>query len=140
MASVTFFIGGCMSLFSWIGELFEPATKIVDELHYSGEEKGKIEIRKAELKNKLAEIESRVSTKLLELQEKSLDANMKVAIAEQKHGNWLSKSWRPVCSIGMLALLLGMGFGAIEFNTLLAQIAGGFLGIYGMGRSWEKKK
>lgn len=129
-----------MSIFDFIGDLFGPATKLIDDLHFSGQEKGELKVKQAELRNKLAEIESRVSTKMLSLQEKSLDANMKVAIAEQQHGNTLSKSWRPICSIGMLSILVAMGFGIIPMNTLLAQIAGGFLGIYGVGRSFEKGK
>jgi hypothetical protein len=129
-----------MSLFSWISELFEPAAKIVDDLHFSGEEKAKWKAKQAELRNKLAEIESRVATKVLALQEKSLEANMKVAIAEQQSGNWLSKSWRPVCSLCMMGLLVAMGFEVIPYKDFLAKVAGGFLGIYGMGRTWEKKK
>ena len=129
-----------MSIFSFIGDIFEPATKLVDDLHYSGEEKGAIDNRKAELRNKLAEIENRVSIKMMDLQSQAVDANTKVAIAEQKHGNFLSKSWRPVTSLSMVALLIAMGFEIAPYNDFIAKVAGGFLGIYGIGRSYEKKK
>jgi len=129
-----------VSIFSFIGDIFEPATKLVDDLHYSGEEKGAIDNRKAELRNKLAEIENRVSIKMMDLQSQAVDANTKVAIAEQKHGNFLSKSWRPVTSLSMVALLIAMGFEIAPYNDFIAKVAGGFLGIYGIGRSYEKKK
>lgn len=119
-------------IFSFLSEVFKPAAELIDNIHTSPEEMGI-------LKNKFAEIEAKVSVKLMELQMKVIDANSQVAIAEQQHGNWLSKSWRPIVSLGMLAILLAMGFGAIEFNELLAQISGGFLGIYGIGRSIEKR-
>ena len=129
-----------MSIFSFIGDLFSPAADLVDELHYSGEEKGNIDIKKAELHNKLAEIEARVSTKMLDLSSQLIDANAKVAVAEQMHGNMLSKSWRPVSSLAFVGLLIAMGVGIIPFNQFLAGVAGSFLGIYVPLRSLVDKK
>lgn len=129
-----------MSLFSWIGSLFEPVATLVDELHYSGEEKGQIDIKKSELRNKLAEIESKVATRTLELQSQIIEANSKIAVSEQEHGNWLSKSWRPMCSLGSFLMLVLMGIGKVPMNDFLATIFGSFLGIYTGARSWEKKK
>ncbi len=132
--------GGRMSIFSWIGELFSPAADLIDEIHYSGEEKGNIENKRAELKNKLAEIESKVATRTLDLQSQIIEANSKIAVAEQMQGNWLSKSWRPICSIGSFAALVAMGTDIMPYNQFLATIFGSFLGIYTGARSWEKKK
>ena len=94
-----------MSVFSWIGDLFSPAADLIDNLHYSGEEKAEAKAKQAELKNKLAEIEAKVATRTLDLQSQIIDANSKIAVAEQKHGNWLSKSWRPLCSLGSFGML-----------------------------------
>jgi len=129
-----------MSLFSFIGDIFKPASDIIDELHFSGEEKGEVANKKAELKNKLAEIEARVSQKLMELQSQSIEANAKVAIAEQQHGNWLSRSHRPITSILLVTILICMGFEIIPYKELLIKICGGFLGVYGIGRSVEKAR
>jgi hypothetical protein len=129
-----------MSVFDWIGSLFKPASDLVDELHYSGEEKGAIENKRAELRNKLAEIEAKVATRTLDLQSQIIEANSKIAVSEQEHGNWLSKSWRPMCSLGSFAMLSLMGMGKIPANEFLMMIFGGFLGIYTGARSWEKKK
>ena len=129
-----------MSLFSWISSLFEPVSNLVDEIHFSGEEKGAIDVKKAELRNKLAEIESKIATRTLELQSQIIEANSKIAVAEQQHGNWLSKSWRPLCSVGSFLALIAMGTDVMVYNQFLATIFGGFLGIYTGARSWEKKK
>lgn len=129
-----------MSLFSFIGDLFKPAADLVDNLHTSDEERGELEVRKAELRNKLAEIEAKVSTRMLDLQSQAIEATSKVAVAEQQHGNLLSRSWRPIASLMFVGLLTGMGLEFIAYKPLLAQIAGGFLGIYGLGRTFEKKK
>jgi hypothetical protein len=122
-----------MSLFSWIGDLFSPVADLVDNVHTSTEEK-------LALRNKLAEIESKVATKTLDFQSQLIEANSKIAIAEQQSGNWLSKSWRPLCSLGSFASLVAMGIGLMEYNQFLATIFGSFLGIYTGARSWEKKK
>jgi hypothetical protein len=129
-----------MSIFNWIGDLFQPAADLVDDLHYSGEEKAAAKAKQAELKNILAQIEAQVATKTLDFQSKLIEANSKIAVAEQKHGNMLSKSWRPLCSLGSFAALVAMGTGAMEYNQFLATIFGSFLGVYTGARSWEKKK
>lgn len=129
-----------MSIFKWVSSLFEPVSKVVDDIHFSGEEKAQAEAKKAELRNKLAEIEAKVATRTLDLQSQIIEANSKIAVAEQEHGNWLSKSWRPLCSIGSFAMLSLMGMGKIPPNEFLMMIFGGFLGIYTGARSWEKKK
>lgn len=129
-----------MSIFSWIGDLFEPAANLVDELNFSGEEKAQAEAKMAELKNKLAEIEAKVATRTLELQSQIIDANAKIAMAEQQSGNWLSKSWRPLCSFGSFGMLVAMGCQLIPYNDFLITVFGSFLGIYTGFRSYEKKK
>jgi hypothetical protein len=129
-----------MSLFdfNWLGSIFKPVADIVDELHDSKEELGNIEIKKLELRNKLAEIQSSIALKGLELQGLVIEANSKAAIAEAGSTNWLTSSWRPVASLAMVSTLLGMGYGFVEWNELLAQICGAFLGIYGISRGAEK--
>lgn len=129
-----------MNLFGFLGEIFKPAVQLVDELHTSTEEKGQIKIRLSELKNEMAKIEANVATKMLELQSKSLEANAQIAISEQQAGNFLSKSWRPLCSMGCFAIIFGMSYGVLKYDELIIQVCGAFLGIYGFGRSMEKKK
>lgn len=122
-----------MSILGFMSQVFTPAADLVDELITSDEERLKIQA-------KLAQIEAKVSVKLLDLQTKVVEAQADVAKSEQQYGNALSRSWRPIVSVAMAGTLMAMGFGFIPFNDLLAQIAGGFLGIYGIGRTLEKRK
>lgn len=128
-----------MSLFSWIGSLFEPVSNLVDEIHYSGEEKGQIDIKKAELKNKFAEIESKVATRTLELQSQIIEAEAKMEVAVQQHGNWFTKSVRPTIALGNWLIVLLMGLGKIQFNEYLLVACGGYNAHYTHLRSQEKK-
>jgi hypothetical protein len=122
-----------MSLFSFLGSIFKPAADLVDEVHTSEEERGR-------LRNKLAEIESKVSIKLMELQSQVIDANAKIAVAEQQYGNWLSKSWRPITALMLNGLVVLMAFDYIEYRELIVQITGAIDGVYMAGRSYEKGK
>jgi len=127
-----------MGIFSFLGDIFGPISDTIDNLHTSDEEIGLIEVEKSKLKNQLAEIEARVTTKIVELQTKAMEANAKMEIITQQHGNWLGKSWRPLTSLAMASILIAMGFDIVPFKPLMVQVAGGFLGIYGLGRSYEK--
>lgn len=122
-----------MSIFNFIGEIFKPIADLVDNVHTSTEEKGQI-------KTKLAEIEAKVATQILTLQSEIIAANAKVAQSEQQYGNWLSKTWRPFCSICLMGVLVAMALDYAPYNQVLALMAGSFLGIYSGGRSYEKKR
>lgn len=133
-------IGDYMSLFDWIGSIFAPATKLVDDLHFSGEEEAAAKAKMAELKNKLAEIEAKVATRTLELQSQIIEANAKVAVAEQEHGNLYTKSVRPTIMLASFIMLTLMGFGLMPYNETIAYVYAGFLGVYTSLRSLVDKK
>lgn len=128
-----------MSVFSWIGDLFDPISKTVDELHFSGEEKGQAEAKMAELKNKLAEIESKVATRTLDLQSQIITAESKMEVAVQQHGNWYTKSIRPTIQLGNWLIILSMAFGFIPFNEYILIACGGYNAHYTHLRTQEKK-
>ena len=128
-----------MSVFDWIGSLFKPASDLVDELHYSGEEKGAIENKRAELRNKLAEIEAKVATRTLDLQSQIIEAEAKIEMSVQKHGNWLSKSVRPTITLGNWVIMLLMALGKIPFNEYIVVVCGGYNAHYTHLRTQEKK-
>ena len=121
-----------MSFFKFLGDIFRPAADLIDNLHVSDEERGM-------LRNQFAEIEARVSIQMMELQAASIEATSKLAVAEQKYGSILSRNWRPIASLSLLVLIMAMGLEFIPINTLILQIAGGFLGIFGIGRTLEKR-
>jgi hypothetical protein len=129
-----------MSVLALLSGIVKPLGDAIDSIFTSDEERGEIEVKKAELKAKLAELEQKVATRMLDLQGQALEANAKVAVAEQTSGNWLSKSHRPLTSLAMTTLLVAMAFEFIPYNDTIAKLAGGFLGLYGVGRSYEKTK
>ena len=114
-----------------IGDIFKPAADLVDNVHTSDEER-------LALRNQLAQIEAQMASKYMDLQMLLIESNSKLAIAEQNSGNWFSKSWRPLSSLIFTGLLTAMAFDFIDYNERIATLAGAFLGVYGLGRSFEK--
>ena len=127
-----------MSVFSFITDLFKPATKLIDDLHYSGHEKAKSKEKLAQLKNELATIQSKANSKFLDLEMAALQARKEVMIAESKSTSKLQSSWRPICSILLILLVVLDSFGIVNANQDLYTLAMSFLGLYGFGRSVEK--
>lgn len=125
-----------MSLFGSIGSfisgIFSPAAELIDEIHVSDEERGKI-------RAELARIQADVLNKTTELEMKRLEAMSKVNVAEAQSKFAITATWRPICSIAIVAVVILSSFGIIpkpdqDFYNL-AQV---FLGVYSGGRSLEK--
>lgn len=122
-----------MNIFSAISDIFKPVADLVDNVHTSKEEIGLIKLE-------LQKVELAMLTAGLKAQCQLVDATARVAVAEQQYGNFISKSWRPVSSLAFTCMLFAMSLDVIAFNQTLAYIGGAFLGVYGVGRSVEKKK
>ena len=93
-----------MSMLNFIGQIFEPAAKLIDELHTSGEEK-------LTLKAKLLEIQTGVITQSIELEKTAIEAKASIIITEAKSDSWLTKSWRPLVMLSLAASVLAYWFG-----------------------------
>jgi hypothetical protein len=109
-----------MDIISAIAGIFKPAANLIDELHVSDEERGK-------LRNELAKIQAQMQSKSVELM--SAEANSK---------HLITSIWRPVCSIILFVLILLDGFKVIEAPTQVYDLASTFLSVYAGGRSLEK--
>ena len=120
-----------MSIFSFIAGIFEPATKLIDDLTTTDEEK-------MELRNKLAEIQERANAKLIDLEAKRLDAMSKVQIAESSSKYAITATWRPITSMALVGIIIAGSFGLCEVGTEVYDLAKVFLGAYTGGRSLEK--
>lgn len=107
-------------MFDFISSIFKPAANLVDELHVSEEEKGK-------LRNEFARIQSDIHAKTVEL-----------AKAEASSEHFITSSWRPICALILFTLILVDGFGFIKAPPQVYDLAQIFLGVYGGGRSLEK--
>ena len=93
-----------MSILNFIGQIFEPAVKLVDDLHTSEEEK-------LTLKAKLLEIQTGVITQSLELEKASLEAKASIITQEAKSDSWLTRSWRPIVMLTLVTSVMAYWFG-----------------------------
>lgn len=121
-----------MGLFDFIGSIFAPATRLVDDLHTSEEEKMK-------LRNELAKIQGQALEKVTELEKARFEAMSKVQVAEAQSSNKLTSSWRPISSLAIVAIVILASFGLVpqpaqQFYDLAQIILGGYV----IGRSTEK--
>tara|TARA_R110000782_G_scaffold233977_1_gene320174 strand:+ start:392 stop:784 length:393 start_codon:yes stop_codon:yes gene_type:complete len=122
-----------VNILSFIGEIFKPAAKLIDDLHTSDEEK-------LTLKNKLTVIQNEMHSKVIDYETKLLASQSSIIIAEASGQSWMQRSWRPITMLTFLGLVVCDSFGwlanplAAEAWTLL-QIG---LGGYVTGRSIEK--
>jgi hypothetical protein len=122
-----------MSLLSFIGGIFEPAAKLVDDLHTSEEER-------LTIKQALFEMQAQLSVKVMEYEAKILKAQSDIIQAEANGQSWIQRNWRPITMLTFLALVVCDSFGLLEFRLAdqawtLLQIG---LGGYVVGRSAEK--
>lgn len=125
-----------MSIFSgitaFVSGIFSPAADLIDNLHTSEEEKGKI-------RTEIAKIQAEVLNKTTDLEMKRLDAISKVQISESQSKYRITATWRPICSIAMVTIIILASFGVIDKpDSDFYDLAKMFLGIYGGGRSLEK--
>jgi len=120
-----------MGILSFIGDIFKPAADLVDELHVSDEER-------LTLRNKLAEIQANAQAKMIELEQAKVEAQMKIQVAEQRSGNWLSSSWRPLASLAIVTLIILGSFGVVTVTQDIYDLASVFLTGYAGARGAEK--
>ena len=109
-----------MGLFDFIGDIFKPATKLIDDLHTSDEEKLK-------LRNELGKIKAQMHEKSVELM-----------TAEVNSDHLITAIWRPLCAMSLFVLILLDGFKIVDAPTQVYNLAEVFLGVYSGARSLEK--
>lgn len=122
-----------MSIWSFLGNVMGPVTKLVDELHTSEEER-------LAIKAKLFEMQTSITSKTLDYEARLVEAQSKVITAEAQGASWMQRNWRPITMLSFLGLVIADTFGWTEFRLAqeawtLLQIG---LGGYVVGRSAEK--
>lgn len=122
-----------MSVLGFLSGLVKPITNLIDELHVSDEERGKIV-------NELTKIENEMSGKLLDYESKLLESRATIIKAEAQGASWLQRNWRPLTMLTFLVLIVCHYAGVLAFPiadqmwTLLQIGIGGYIG----GRTIEK--
>jgi hypothetical protein len=122
-----------MSVLAIIAGLFKPAADLIDNLHTSTEEEMK-------LKNELVLAQNQITTQVINLEAKLLQAQSSIIVAEAKSQSWIARNWRPITMLTFLVLIICDAFGLTEFR--LSEQAWDLLKIgiggYVVGRSAEK--
>lgn len=122
-----------MSVFSFISSIFEPAVKLIDDLHTSDEEK-------LQMQAQIKKVENELLAKVIDYESQLLEGKTKIITAEATGQSWLQRSWRPITMLTFLILVVMDSFGWLanplaDEAWLLLQIG---LGGYVTGRSAEK--
>lgn len=107
-------------MIDFIKGLFGSAEKIIDELHVSEEEKGK-------LRNEFAKIQSEMHSKSVDLMK-----------AEASSDHFIVAAWRPLCAIFLFATIVLDSYGIGNAPESIYSLAEIFLTTYAGGRSLEK--
>ena len=120
-----------MSIFSFISNLFKPAADLVDELHVSDEEKGK-------LRNELAGIQAQAQKQMLDYEAKVVEARSKLMVAEAQSPHLITAIWRPVACLSLIALVVLSAYGIGNPDKEVYELTKILLGAYASGRTLEK--
>jgi len=120
-----------LGIFSFIAGLFAPATKLIDEISTTDEER-------LTLRNELAKLQTEVNTKLISLEEEKVKALSKVQEAEANSKWGITATWRPICSLLIVGIIIGDSFGWLKAGEQIYDLAKVFLGAYTTSRGLEK--
>ncbi len=116
-----------------ISSVFEPAAKLIDELHTSEEER-------IDAKTRMLASQTSLTMKILDYEAQLMQMQSSIVLAEAQGKSWLQRNWRPITMISFLVLVIMDSFGLLPFRLAgeawtLLQIG---LGGYIAGRSGEK--
>ena len=126
-----------MNVLNLIGQIFKPATELIDNLHTSEEEK-------LQQKAVLLQLQTDFLIQGLQYEEEQMKQKAAIISAEAKSESWITRSWRPITMLAFVAATMAYWFGltpddlppeAVESMFFLVQIG---VGGYVTGRSLEK--
>jgi len=115
-----------MNIFKLIGEIFKPAAELIDNVHTSDEERL---IQKATLLNTQADALS----KAFDYETKQFEVRAGIITAEAKSDSWLTKSWRPITMLWLLALVSAWWLGWVDHPRLTEEIVLSAFGLVKIG-------
>lgn len=116
-----------------ISSVFEPAAKLIDELHTSEEER-------IDAKTRMLASQTALTMRILDYEAQLAQMQSNIVLAEAQGKSWLQRNWRPITMMSFLMLVIMDSFGFLPFRLAgdawtLLQIG---LGGYVAGRSGEK--
>ena len=121
-------IGGPLG---FIGKILEPVTGLVDKLHTSDDER-------LEAKAVLLQLQTALMTQTLDYEKQLANAQRDIIVSEAQANSWLTRTWRPITMLTMVALIVVAQFTEMEIPPDLWFVIKLGLGGYVGGRSVEK--
>lgn len=122
-----------MNVLNLIGQIFKPATELIDNLHTSTEEK-------LAQKAVLLQLQTDFLKEGLQYEQEQLKQKAAIIMAETNSESWITRNWRPITMLTFLGLVVLDQTGQLAFRladeawTLLQLGLGGYV----VGRSVEK--
>ena len=121
-------IGGTLG---FIGKILEPVTGLVDKLHTSDDER-------LEAKAVLLQLQTALMTQTLDYEKQLANAQRDIIVSEAQANSWLTRTWRPITMLTLVALVVVAQFTEMEIPPDLWFVIKLGLGGYVGGRSVEK--
>ena len=128
-----------MNLLSLVANIFEPFTKLIDNVHTSTEEK-------ETLKNQALALQNVITTQMINYEKQLLDSQSKIITSEATGESWMQRNWRPLTMLTFLVLVVCDSFGwlanplASEAWLLLQIGLGGYVTSRGIEKSVKNFK
>lgn len=118
---------------SMIGQLFEPAAKLVDAMHTSEEER-------IDAKTRMLTAQTEVTLKILDYEARLMQMQSNIIMAEATGDSWLQQSWRPITMLTFLFLIVchQLGYLAMPLSEEMWDILKVGVGGYIVSRGVEK--
>jgi hypothetical protein len=93
-----------MNLLKLISNIFDPAAKLIDDVHTSTDEK-------LAAKAQLMLIQAEAVSKALEYEKQIAGMQRDIIVAETKTDSWLTRTWRPIVMLSLAGSALAYWFG-----------------------------
>lgn len=118
-------------VWGFVSGAISPITDLIDKLHTSDDER-------LEAKAVLLAMQTEIANRVLDYESQLVTAQSSVIVAEAQSDSWLTRSWRPITMLTLLALVVyGFVTGTVIPPDMWTVIKLG-LGGYVIGRSGEK--
>ena len=115
----------------FISKIIEPITGLVDKLHTSDDER-------LEAKAVLLQLQTSLMSQTLDYEKQVANAQRDIIVAETQANSWLTRSWRPITMLTLVAIVVISQFTEMEVPPDLWFVIKLGLGGYVGGRSVEK--
>ena len=115
----------------FISKVIEPIAGLVDKLHTSDDER-------LEAKAVLLQLQTSLMSQTLDYEKQIAASQRDIIVAETQANSWLTRSWRPITMLTLVAIVVISQFTAMEVPPDLWVVIKLCLGGYVGGRSVEK--